>query len=169
MGEQRSANIIAIGKISKPVGLKGAFRVLLISSGSGTLELVKEVFIDGESFEVESVSLRRDRATLKVKGLDELGTVEKLKGAEVGIDSEALPREKEGDFYHYELIGCLVYTTDGEFLGKLEGIAETGANDVFIVRKGKKEYLIPSIDSVIKEIDNKRKLIKIDRSGLMDD
>ena len=46
-----------------------------------------------------------------------------------------------------------VWTTEGEFLGRVEEILFTGSNDVYVVRDGDQEVLIPAISSFVREVD----------------
>ena len=60
----------------------------------------------------------------------------------------------EGVYYLADLIGLDVYTEEGEFLGKVDDIYSTGANDIYVVKNEEgKEKLLPGIDEVIKNID----------------
>ena len=65
-------------------------------------------------------------------------------------DRIALP---EGSYYQFEIKGLDVYLEGGRFLGKVTDILRTGANDVYVVGQGEKEYLIPALRSVVKEIN----------------
>jgi 16S rRNA processing protein RimM len=65
-----------------------------------------------------------------------------------------LPELEQGEFYQHQLIGLHVVDERGEMLGRITGIIETGANDVFIVQdEDENEILIPAIDSVVINID----------------
>ena len=46
----------------------------------------------------------------------------------------------EGEFYFHEIIGCTVYTDEGEEVGNISEILTPGANDVWVV-KGQKEKM----------------------------
>jgi 16S rRNA processing protein RimM len=77
---------------------------------------------------------------------------EKLRGWLVQVpESEAwkLPR---GQYYWHQIIGLRVVTTDGEEIGTVTEILETGANDVYVVKGGGRERLIPAIKQVVKKI-----------------
>jgi 16S rRNA processing protein RimM len=63
------------------------------------------------------------------------------------------PRLSKGVYYHDQIIGLAVRTTQGEFLGTVHEILETGGNDVYVVRDGAQEHLLPAISQCIKEID----------------
>lgn len=70
----------------------------------------------------------------------------------IKVRTETIPLE-EGEFFYDSVIGLSVITSQGAVIGKVEGIIETGSNDVYIVRGAGREYLIPAIRDVIKEID----------------
>jgi 16S rRNA processing protein RimM len=49
-----------------------------------------------------------------------------------------------------------VRTVEGEVLGGITEVLETGANDVYVVHDGTREILIPAIEDVVKEISLER-------------
>ena len=60
------------------------------------------------------------------------------------------------------MIGLDVVDENGNALGKLAEILETGANDVYIVRdEAGKEILLPAIPSVILNVDMEARIIKV--------
>jgi len=68
-----------------------------------------------------------------------------------------------------DLDGCAVLTEQGENLGVLKDVFSTGANDVFVVRNGDKEILIPGLKTVILNIDiNSKKILVRLPDGLKD-
>ena len=57
-------------------------------------------------------------------------------------------------YYIADLIGLEVYTEDGEYLGKVDDIFNTGSNDIYVVKDDLgKQKLLPGIDEVIKKVD----------------
>ena len=52
-----------------------------------------------------------------------------------------------------DLDGCRVLTETGEDLGEIKDVYPTGANDVFSVRLGEREILVPALKEVVLEID----------------
>ncbi len=65
-------------------------------------------------------------------------------------DAVPLP---EGQFYWRQVIGLRVDDTQGQTLGIVQEILETGANHVYVVRGERGEVLIPAIKEVVKQID----------------
>jgi len=68
----------------------------------------------------------------------------------------------EGIYYWFDLIGIKVYTTEEKYLGRIESIVETGSNDVYVVKHGEKEVLIPALESVVLDIDLEHKRMRVD-------
>ena len=60
---------------------------------------------------------------------------------------------EDGEYFHYQLIGMQVFASDGEDLGRIQEILETGSNDVYIVRSDSGELLIPATSQVVKQVE----------------
>jgi len=94
-----------------------------------------------------------------ILSLDEVqdrDAADKLRGWLVQVpESEAwkLPR---GRFYWHQIVGLRVVTVEGEEIGTVSEILETGANDVYVVKGAGGERLIPAIKQVVTEIAPER-------------
>lgn len=99
---------------------------------------------------------------LHFEGIDSREDVEGFRNREVFVPAEDRPPLPEGEFYLHELIGMQVVTDDGETLGVLSEMIETGATNVYVVRReGKADALLPTTDEVILEIDVKNKIMRV--------
>ncbi len=78
------------------------------------------------------------------------------------VEEKDLPELEEGEYYSYQLIEMKVETIQGEYLGEIKEIIPTGSNDVYVVRDGTEEILIPAIKDVVKEIDLEKRLVKVE-------
>jgi 16S rRNA processing protein RimM len=65
------------------------------------------------------------------------------------------------DFLVRDLDGCEVLTEEGELLGVLKDVYPTGANDVFSVKLGEREILVPALKEVVLSIDLTAKKITV--------
>jgi 16S rRNA processing protein RimM len=83
-------------------------------------------------------------------------------GAALFVDAGTLPPLEDGVYYEFEMIGLDVVTVDGEALGRVEEIVETGANDVIVVRGPKGEVLLPSLEAVVRKVDLEMGCITVD-------
>ncbi|SPT92823.1 16S rRNA-processing protein RimM [Bacillus subtilis] len=120
---------------------------------------------------VNTHRLHKQFHLLQFKERQNLNEVEELKNAIIKVPEEELGELNEGEFYFHEIIGCEVFTEEGELIGKVKEILTPGANDVWVIgRKGKKDALIPYIESVVKHIDVREKKIEIElMEGLIDE
>jgi len=166
---------LRVGRISGAHGLRGALRIRPDNPDSDTLGHVSRVFIEQPGGDEREYRLTRaeriNRTTIRVtlEGLDDPETAEALRGASVSVLTADLPAKAPGEFYHYEAIGCEVTTTDGWRLGVIEEVLATGANDVWVVRDGATEVLVPVIDNVVKAMDfGARRIVVEAVPGLLD-
>jgi 16S rRNA processing protein RimM len=147
---------LVVGRIIRPHGIRGALAVdaesdLITSVGPGDI-----LYIGAESIPVTVDFLRphRTRYLLQIEGSTSREEAEHYRGWELKLrfdDVESLP---EGMYYHWQILGLRVFTEAGEDLGQIEQIIETGANDVYLIRKaGGGEVLLPAIESVILNVD----------------
>ncbi|MFK3812779.1 ribosome maturation factor RimM [Bacillus halotolerans] len=167
-----------VGKIVNTHGIKGEVRV--ISKTDFAEERYKPgntlyLFMDGRQEPIEvtvsTYRLHKQFHLLQFKERQSLNEVEELKNAIIKVPEEDLGELNEGEFYFHEIIGCEVFTEEGELIGKVKEILTPGANDVWVIgRKGKKDALIPYIESVVKQIDVSEKKIEIQlMEGLIDE
>ena len=91
---------------------------------------------------------------VKLDGIDDRNQAAALKGSHIWITPSQLERLESDEYYWRQLIGLEVIDQAGVILGKVDGLIETGANDVLLVKAGKQEHLIPFImDQVVTKID----------------
>lgn len=93
---------------------------------------------------------------LALEGVTDREAAEALVGRRLWIAKAVLPDLAEDTYYWFELIGLSVYTTRDRYLGRLEAIVPTGSNDVYVVRNGDDEVLVPALSSVVVTIDRER-------------
>jgi 16S rRNA processing protein RimM len=167
---------ILVGKVARPHGLAGALRAWIYSGSGDCLMEAEAVCLRGGSgaadrYRVQSVRPLKKAFLLKLEGLDTIEEAEKYRNAEILVDKEALyaSREQGDEYFWFELLGVKVYVEDGSFIGIIENIMPTGSNDIYVVRGGDREILIPAIHDVVKEIDpSTKKMIIYDVEGLLE-
>jgi len=147
---------LVIGKILKAHGVRGEVRVLPHTDLPERFTWLKEVYVgehDPKPVAVEGVRFHKDLVLLKLAGYDYRDQTDKLKGELVQVPmTEAIPLE-EGEYFLFQLLGLNVYTDEGQYLGDVKDVIETGANNVFVIKGDGKEILLPDTKEVITEID----------------
>ena len=143
-------NMFRVGVISSTHGIRGEVKVFPTTDDVGRFKKLKEVLLDTGKEKlpvtIEGVKFFKQFAILKFKGYDTINDIEKFKGKELWVTREnAVPLE-ENEYYIADLIGLSVISDQGEELGRLTDVMQTGANDVYVVETDEgKEILLPAI------------------------
>jgi 16S rRNA processing protein RimM len=157
---------LVIGEILRPWGYRGEVKIKLVTDFPTRLTKLKTVYLgpDARGFHVERARLLSGFAVMKLAGLDSPEAVDKLRGQLLQVAIEQAAPLRQGQYFHHQIIGLHVWTTEGKELGSVEEILETGANDVYVVRRSDgSEVLLPAIRDVVQEIDleNKRLVVQL--------
>lgn len=151
-----SSEYLVVGRVIRPHGVRG---MLLVDAFTEVIHSVRpssEILLGPDKVPVVVRSFRPHRARflLSIEGCEDRETADAWRGQDIFLrldDAEPLP---EGVYYHWQILGLAVITEDGEALGKVDQILETGANDVYVVRDDAgNELLIPAIESAIVHTD----------------
>ena len=158
-GRPPEPRYLAVGRIVGVHGLRGEVRAQILTQDPHRFRLLKQVFIGLEDQEpvpwkLEGYRLHKSQVLLKLEGCEDRSTAETLRWHLVQVPlEEALPLD-EDEVYEYQILGLAVCTQDGEPLGTVEEIIETGANDVLVLSSPDRgEILVPATDEVILKVD----------------
>jgi len=149
---------LEVGQIVNTFGIKGFVKIYPYVDDIQRFDDLEKVYIKLKKqetrLEIEEVKYQKNMVLAKFKGIETVEQAEKLRNAYVEIDrSDAIDLE-EGQYFIADLLGLEVYLDTGEKLGILEDIYNTGSNDIYVVKNELgKQYLLPYIDDVIKDID----------------
>jgi 16S rRNA processing protein RimM len=127
-----------------------------ISEALLSLETGAEVLLGENHSPMVFLELHRhgQRWLLRLDGIDSREQAEALRGAEIALSLSAVPPLPEGTYYWWQILGMRVVSDEGQELGQVDEILETGANDVYAVRDMTgAELLIPAIESVVLDVD----------------
>jgi 16S rRNA processing protein RimM len=147
---------LVVGRVVRPHGVRGALLIEPLSKIIDSLEPGSRVFLGegNRSVELISSAYHQGRLRVSLRGVDDRDQAEQFRGMEVKIrTSQAAPLD-EDEYYYWQIIGLQAVLESGEALGEIVDILETGANDVYIVRRlDGEELLLPAIASVILKVD----------------
>jgi len=149
-------DLLAVGRILRPHGIRGDLLVDPYSETIRSIEAESRVFIGSPENPRTVLSIRSHRShmILRIEGSADRETAEAFRGRELFIPTQTADPLPEGVYYRWQILGLAVVESEGEQLGTVTDILETGANDVYIVRgDGPRELLLPAIESVILEVD----------------
>ena len=152
---------ITIARVVNTYGIKGELKVvsetdfpdLRFQAGTPIYFLESGKKVKGQA---TIADYRQHKGTylIRLREYDNINQVETFKGTLMAIAAEDQHELEEGVYYHHQIIGLEVITTDGEPLGKIKEILSLGSNDVWVVkREQKKDLLLPIIKDVVKSVD----------------
>ncbi len=161
------ATLIELGRVVNTHGVRGEVRLRPHSSPCPTLQpglcvTLRKKDDWEETFELIQVRPHASFILLKFAGIDSRDRAEALRDTILLVEETALPQLHAGEFYHYQLIGLPIQTMTKEPVGTIAEILTTPGHDVFVVRNGEKEYLIPVVEEVIRTIAIEGRLVIID-------
>jgi 16S rRNA processing protein RimM len=161
-------NILSIGRIIKPHGVRGRVKVEYFGQDLRRLSLYREIFIEGEkgrpkTYEILEAVPQPPRLILRLRGIEKVEQAEPLTGKEIFVEKKALLELEEGEYYWMDLLGMRVETDEGKKIGEVREIFPTGANDVYVIEGKRREILLPATEEVIQSIDLKKRVMRVAR------
>jgi 16S rRNA processing protein RimM len=136
---------VRIGAVARPLGLQGRVGVAGTEGLLGRLPRVSLRWPDGKR-EVRRVrgAHRQGRLwALQLEGVEDRSAAEALRGAEVWAERSEMGEAGPGRHFWADLEGLPVRTVEGEEVGRVVGLLETGGVDVLVVQGARGELLVP--------------------------
>ncbi len=154
-----------MGRINAPFGIKGWVKIQPFTETlDALLDYPAWQIGKGSQWrdvDVEEASVHGDFIVAKLIGCNDRDAALALRGQEIAVNREELPDTEEGEYYWEDLVGLAVVNREGQELGKVSKLLETGANDVLVV-KGEKEILIPFVEAYVLKVDLAQGRIEVD-------
>jgi 16S rRNA processing protein RimM len=164
---------VAVGELGSPHGLAGQLRLWAYQPGAPSLTPGRDVLLERDgawhAATVTKVAQHGRGMLIALDGVGDRDAAAALTGMRVLVRAADLPVLGPDEFYHQELHGFAMVTTDGRALGTIAETMSTGLNDVWVVRDDGREHLIPIIADVVREIDRAGRRVVIEPlPGLLD-
>ena len=158
-GAGRAGPLIPLAEIVRPHGLRGEVKALLLTDDPGQLAELGECYLwdsasDARSrSRVEHCRVQGRAAILALEGIDSIADAEQAVGRLVAVPQEALAPLPRGTFYASALVGASVVTEDGVLVGEFVGLEAAPGQDLWVVRAGGREHLIPAVAEIVREVN----------------
>ncbi|MFJ8459803.1 MULTISPECIES: ribosome maturation factor RimM [Lysinibacillus] len=161
-----------VGRIVNTHGIRGEVRVL------STTDFEEERFVVGNKLAafkkddkkptwvtIESMRRHKNFILLTFEGMHNINLVEPFKEGMLKVTKDQMSDDllAENEYFFHDIIGCSVVSEEGETIGTVIDILQTGANDVWVVKGAKKEHYIPYIEDIVKgiKVDEKKIVIHV--------
>ena len=164
---------IETGKIVGTHGVRGEMRVQPWCDGPEFITGFQKLYLDkngNEALKIRHSRTHGNICLISADGIDTVESAEALRGRTLYIDREDC-KLAEGQYFIDDIIGCRVIDGEtGKEYGVISDVSKTGANDVWHIAHGGKEYLIPNIPQFVKKVDVENGLVIITPvKGIFDD
>lgn len=160
--KSQETEFITIGQVLAPWGIRGKLKVGILTDFPERFSPGETIYINGKPTTIESTEWHKGNALVKVKGIETLDAAEELTGRYVEISPAQSRPLAEGQYYHYQIIGLKVVTTDGREIGTVTNVLTSTVNDIYVVKGKEGEILIPALADVIKSIDLDKRVMVIE-------
>lgn len=158
-------NVVDIGYVARPHGIRGELRVIPYNPESTTLTQVDIIFIGGTPYELLAARLVEGAFLVRVAGIVDRNQAEPLRGLVVAVGRELIPLD-DGEVLLVDLVGCEAVLADGTPWGTITAI-EPGAQDRLVIHHGQVERLLPVVPAFIESVDlDARRVIVSPPEGL---
>ena len=137
---------ILVGKIGKPVGLKGWAKINSYTRPEENIGNYGTFFQSAKKNIINFESIKKSGKNLivKFKEINSREEIETLKNSDLYIKANDLPKLKDNEFYWKDLIGMKVYNLKDEYFGEVKEMIEAGSGDVMVIKENReKSILIP--------------------------
>ena len=159
-------DLLEVGKIVNTHGLRGEVKVVPWTDYPEVFEDIETVYIkkksDYERLDIAGIKYQKNNLIIRFAQLKDINEAEKYKNRVLYAERTSLGELPEGVYYIADLIGLDVVKEDGEKVGIISDVFNTGSNDIYEVkREGQKDLLLPVIDDVVLNIDVENKKVTV--------
>lgn len=156
---------IKVGKIVNTHGVKGCMKCVPLTDDMERFDELEYIYTEKDNVKrkIKDVWYRKNMVYIMLEDIDDMNTAESFKDTFISIFEDQLRELPEDSYYLFDLEGMEVYSDEGEYLGKINIIYQTGANDVYEIINENKSFLIPAVKEVVKKVDieNKKMVINV--------
>jgi 16S rRNA processing protein RimM len=147
--------MIYVMQIVNTHGIRGEVKALHYTDGEAFFKKVKIVYKeDNTPVKILSWRLQKGAVLLKLDGVEDVNTAEKLKFTKLFAKEEDLPKLAEGEYYFFQLKGLTAVLPDESELGKVTDVIENNASNLLEITKTDGEkVLVPNIPVFVSGVD----------------
>ncbi len=150
--------LLQVGVIATTHGVRGEVKVFPTTDDVSRFQTLKQVILDtGKEkieLEISGVKFFKNMVILKFKGIDDINEVEQYRKKSLYVTRENAVELAENEYFIADLIGLAVTSDEGEDLGEVKDVLQTGANDVYVIgREDGADILLPAIRDCVKQVD----------------
>ncbi len=152
------SQFIAVGRITKPHGIKGEVCVDFYADSPSILG--DTVFLEtgkgGRSaYGLKNARFHHSRLLLTLENIPDRNAAELLRNAEIVVPRSRLPKLADGEVYLFDLPGyTVILSENNETLGEIDAVDLSSGQEIWrIITPDGKEVLFPAVPEFVEAID----------------
>lgn len=158
----RLPSVAIVGVVAGPWGHDGEVKVQPHTDNPQRFAIGNSLLARGKPLHIEGCRWHKGLALIKFRGIETQEDAIHFHGVQLEVPLDEVPSLSPDSYYHFQILDMEVWAITGDFLGTVEDILSTGSNDVYVVRQGKSEILVPAIQDVVLEVDLEKGRITVD-------
>lgn len=147
---------VCVGAIVGAQGVRGAIRVKSFTADPVDVASYGPVSDEAGSrrFKLKVIGEAKGLVVVKLDGIDDRNAAEALRGTQLFVDRDRLPKTEEDEFLYTDLVGLRAEGVDGSAMGTIRGISDFGAGEVLdIVNSEGGSFMIPFTLAAVPVVD----------------
>ena len=153
---------LEIGKIVNTHGVRGDVKVQPWCDSPEFLAEFETLYRkDQTPVTVCSAKVHKGCVLMHLKGIDTMEQAELLRGSTLYMDRDDVELE-DGAFFIQDVIGLPVYDERvGREIGVVKEIIDGPAGDLYVIKEGSKQHMIPGVPQFLKKVDLENEKITV--------
>ena len=144
---------ITLAAVAGAHGITGEVRLKLFAQGLDSISAHKVFTAGGRTLTLKSIRPDKIGAVARFAEVTDRTQAENLRGTLLAVPRDSLPPLAEGEYYHADIIGLPVVTTDGEAIGTVTAIENFNAGDILeITYPDGKTVMVPFRAPAVPEV-----------------
>ena len=152
--------LVTLAAVAGAHGVTGEVRLKLFTDDLGAYTV-----FNGGALTLKSTRHGSNGTIARIAEVTDRNAAEALRGTELTVPRSALPPLAEGEYYHTDLLGLPVVSTEGKPLGTVVAIDDFGAGDVIEVERpavdgnSGKRFMVPMTADAVPDWNGERMLV----------
>jgi 16S rRNA processing protein RimM len=160
-------DLVLAGKVTGCFGIRGYLKLELSGRDPDRARTLRRVFVGASAATaapqtIADVKLEGGKVLVLFEGHTDRTSAERLRGSMLFVAAADAAPPPEGGHYIHDLIGCEVRTLDGRRVGRIEDVFDVAGRDLWSVRDGDVEHLIPAEREFVVSVDTGKKEVVVD-------
>lgn len=163
-------DLVVMGRVAAPYAVSGWLKIQPFTQDVGSLLDYPHWHLGKQgqwrSYRLLEGKVHGQTVLACLEGIGDRNAAELLQSYEVAVERNELPQPAEGEYYWDQLTGLEVVNLQGDVLGRVAGLMETGAHEVLKVvgeyESRPKERLIPFVAALVQTVDLDARRIVVD-------